>query len=275
MPTVNFLNYLFAWLEKAATCVGPCKQNDENRRGSTSYKTSKFDCLLLTLVMIRKGFDVNHMAFLFNILPNHVSRIFVTWVDFLFQCLRPVIIWPTQEVARFNLPIEFHHYGNTRCIIDYIELFIEKPFIGRTQKAAGSNFKHRNTAKVLIGIHPCGAFTFVSKMFVGSASDQEIVIKSGFLDLIEKGDNIMVNSEFNIGHLLLEKGATLNKPTFSQAKLFHSTKIASGRKHVERAIRRMKCFKLLRGTIPFKMQLYLNKILTIVAAISNFDRSLC
>jgi hypothetical protein len=91
----------------------------------------------------------------------------------------------------------------------------------------------------------------------------------------------MADRGFNIRHLLLQKRATLNIPAYSKGKnlsqtaLKRSRHIATVRIHVERAIRRMKCFKILSGVIPMKVRFCLNQIITVVAVLSNFDKPLC
>ena len=45
-----------------------------------------------------------------------------------------------------------------------------------------SNYKHVNTTKILLGIMPSGAFTFVSKVYTGGISDLAIVERSGFIE---------------------------------------------------------------------------------------------
>ena len=47
-----------------------------------------------------------------------------------------------------------------------------------------SQYKSHVTYKGLIGIAPSGAITFVSQLYEGSISDQEIVKRSGFLNQI-------------------------------------------------------------------------------------------
>ena len=65
---------------------------------------------------------------------------------------------------------------------------------------------------------PSGAITFVSKLYSGSISDQKIVEKSGMIDNLENGDDVMADRGFNIRHLVLPKGATLNIPSLTYGK---------------------------------------------------------
>ncbi len=87
----------------------------------------------------------------------------------------------------------------------------------------------------------------------------------------------MADRGFNIRHLLLPKRATLNIPAFSHGTalskeaLARSRKIASVRIHVERAIRRMKTYKILSGVINSKKRFMMSKILKIVAALCNLQ----
>ena len=65
-------------------------------------------------------------------------------------------------------------YPNTRVIIDFTEIFIEKPASFRSQSATYSAYKNHNTAKGLLGISPAGYPTFVSGFYVGRSSDKQI-----------------------------------------------------------------------------------------------------
>ncbi len=288
LPTVAMFYILFKWLTPAISELknwdhakkryisGRCKIRSKNCKMSPLY------CYLMTLIRLKKGFDVKHLGYLFGISHGHVSKIFIAWVNLLSQCLKPLIKWPSQQVARDNLPKLFKsQYPKTRCIIDCTDLTIEKPFRPMAQKLTWSNYKHNNTVKVLVGIHPSGGFTFLSKVYAGSISDLDIIRKSGFLNLIEPGDDVMADRGFNIRHLLLKKKATLNIPAFSKGTqlsskaLNRSRKIASVRIHVERAIRQMKCFNIVKGTISNKLKPYLEQIVTVVSALNNFQKPIC
>jgi len=263
IPTVALLLYLFTWLKASAQNI---KLWDGNRKGLPRKTVgrkravlTRFQEFLLVLVRIRQGFDTAHVSYLFGVSQSHVCRVFSAWVIFLHHCIKPLIVWPSQSLVKSNLPNSFKRYPRTRCIIDCTEYYVQKPFRPVAQKQTWSNYKQSNTFKQLIGIMPSGAITFLSKLYSGNISDLAIVKESKFIDLVEEGDDIMADRGFNIRHLLLPKKATLNIPSFSHGKKLsvkavrRSRNIATVRIHVERAIRRMKMFKILSGIIPLKL----------------------
>ena len=81
-----------------------------------------------------------------------------------------------------------------------------------------SSYKNDNTYKVLIGISPGGAITFISKLYPDSISDQMLTRKSGLLDLLEKGDSMMADRCFNIQDDLTPLGVKVNIPPFLKGK---------------------------------------------------------
>ena len=61
-----------------------------------------------------------------------------------------------------------------------------------------SSYKNRNTFKVLAGISPGGAVTFVSKLFPGSLTDKQLTRRSELLELLDRGDCVMADRGFDI-----------------------------------------------------------------------------
>jgi len=155
----------------------------------------------------------------------------------------------------------------TRVILDSTEIFIEKPSCLRAQSAAYLSYLSHNTAKGLVGISPQGAVTFVSGLFGGHASDRQIVVSSGILDLLEPGDSVMADRGFETQHLLVSKNVSVNIPPFIRCKdqldqdeEDGTRQIASVHIHEERAIERIKNFNILRQSIPDTMAVDINKI---------------
>ena len=79
-----------------------------------------------------------------------------------------------------------------------------------------SNYKSTKTFKGLIGVAPCGAVTYVSPLYTGSISDKDITRKSGLLNLLEPGDEVMVDKGFTIDDLLSSVGSSLVIPPFKR-----------------------------------------------------------
>ena len=79
------------------------------------------------------------------------------------------------------MPKSFKHlYPFTRVIIDATEIFIETPALSELQQMTFSSYKNKSTVrtyKVLIGISPGRAVTFVSSLYPGSISDKELTKK--------------------------------------------------------------------------------------------------
>ena len=241
--------------------LGWSKQT-KNGKGSTWEKKMQHFCFQVLSVDIgsykKKGFDVRHMSYLFGISPSHVSRVFTMWVNILHACLKTLLRWPTQDIARANLPKAFATFPRTRCArLHWICIWKAISACStETNMVFLQAFQHckvadRNTSM-------WNNYISVNSICPGGVSDVEIVKKSQFLDLIviEPADDVMADRGFNIRHLLLPKRAILNIPAFSKgsnlslkkAAVRHSRSIASVRIHVERAIRRMKCFKILSGS---------------------------
>ena len=282
IPTVTLLKSFFEWLEPASRHIklwdGKKKLQAGKTRGRQRWKLTLFQEMILTLVRIRRGYDSHHMAYLFGVAQSHVCRIFTAWVNLLSVVMKPLLIWPSRDNVMGNLPDTFRRdYPRTRCIIDCTEFKVQKPFRPKAQRLTWSSYKHSNTFKLLVGISPTGTITFLSKLYPGSISDLAIVKLSGFVDIVEHNDDIMADRGFNIRHLLLPKKATLNMPAFTHGANLtkkaarKSRKIASVRIHVERAIQRMKTFKILSHVIPMKMRFLINQINTIVAVLCNMQ----
>lgn len=87
-------------------------------------------------------------------------------------------------------------FPNTRVILDCTEVLTPSAKVLNSQTYL--NYKSHTTFKGLIGITPNGAVCFVSKLFTGNISDKDITKRSGILDLLENGDEVMTDKGFLI-----------------------------------------------------------------------------
>ena len=103
-------------------------------------------------------------------------------------------------------------YTDAFLIIDCTELFIEKPSQIVQQSATWSDYIGHNAGKALLGLSPIILPVFVSDVYLGSISDEEILVQSGILALSHKGDRWMDDKGFIIQHILDNYGVSIDTP---------------------------------------------------------------
>lgn len=243
------------------------------------------DELLVTLMKISQAFTNQVIGSIFEVHETKVSRIFHRWVDVMFQGLQPLVVWPDKEMIVTHLPSCFKpHYSKAVCIIDCTEVFIQRPTSLTARAQTFSNYKGHNTVKFLVAITPTGAVSFISKCWGGRVSDRHLTINSGLLRHLKYGDLVLADRGFDIADDLAMIGASLaippftkGKPQLSQREVEFSRQLSSIRIHVERAIGRMKNFKILQSNLPISLIkrdcetefATIDKIVFICAALSN------
>ncbi|XP_021377688.1 uncharacterized protein LOC110465884, partial [Mizuhopecten yessoensis] len=223
--------------------------------------------------------DLGHR---FGISESHASNIFKSWLPLLAVKLKDLIIWLPRDTIRAALPESFlKNYPKTTVIIDCAETFMQRPRNLKTRGETYSHYKSHNTIKYLVGIAPHGQIMFISKGFGGRASDKFIVENSGFLNHLLPGDEVMADRGFTINDLLFPLRVKLNIPAFTRGKdqlsevdVTQTRRIANVRIHVERAIRRLKVFKILSDVIPVSCAKKADDILIVCSALVNLGNAL-
>ena len=141
------------------------------------------DEFFLVMCRLRQGFNEAHLAFLFGISQPTVSRIFVSWINFMYLRFGTINIWPNREEVDKTMPEDFKSkYPKTRVILDCTEIKCQIESSLLLNSRLLSSYKNHTTLKGLIGIALSGAITFISELYAGSISDREIVERSGILD---------------------------------------------------------------------------------------------
>lgn len=245
---------------------------------------SRLEELVMCLVRLRTASSLWLMADMFDTSVTRITEVFATWITILAKVTKPLRRWPKKGSLRKHMPGSIKtDYPKTTCIIDCSEFFIHKPTNPTTQSQTYSSYKSHNTYKCLLGISSSGAFMYVSELYGGNASDRYIVEHSDFLSYIQRGDDVMADRGFTIRGLLAELGATLNMPPFTRkcaygkgkrlndTEIWKTRKIAKHRIHVERAIQRLKLFKLLTCEMPASLQDVANECVQVSAALCNMQ----
>ena len=210
------------------------------------------------------------------------SRMFTTWIAFLSRELDLLFPWPSRERINSWMPDQFfHHYPSVRIVIDCMELQCQRPTSLMSQSSTYSNYKSRNTFKLLVGISPSGLITFLSPLWGGRVSDREITASSSVIDHLNDGDSVMADRGFDIEDLLATRGVRLNIPPrlagrtqFTCKEVETTRRIAEQRIHVERAIGRARRYDILNSVMPLSMAGLSDHIVKVCFLLTNFDQPL-
>jgi hypothetical protein len=147
-----------------------------------------------------------------------------------------------------------------------------------------SDYKKGNTAKYLISCTPNGLVNYISPGFAGRTSDVTIVENCDFLDGLEQGTFILADRGFkHIEQILNKKGIKLLRPPsvkaglkLTKAEVRQTKVIASLRIHIERVIRRIREFHMLKqhSVINTNLLRVLDHTVIIACALINLQDSL-
>ena len=231
---------------------------DSSTKCGQKRRLCPLDELFMVLVKLKRGSANKDLAERFSIHETHVSRVFVSWIKLLHIVLESIDIWLPRSKVRKYMPACFKPlYRDVRVVIDCTEIRSERPSDFEVQCATYSSYKACNTHKALVGISPSGVPTFISELYEGSISDNNITNQSKLRDLMEPGDAIMADRGWTCASWLGRKGVRLVTPQFLHGKkqmdipeLVESVSIARVRIHVERCIGRIKQWHFLRQAVP-------------------------
>ncbi|XP_076471887.1 uncharacterized protein LOC143301465 [Babylonia areolata] len=231
--------------------------------------------ILMTLMKLKLNLLLADLARRFGVSESLVSKTISFWIDALETHLSSIVVWLPRESIRHRMPDCFKkHFPKTTCILDCAETIMQKPSNLKSGRSY-SNYKSHNTVKYCVAVAPCGIIMHISKAYGGKASDKYIVSDSGILQNLLPGDEVMADRGFTIEELLFPLGVNLNIPAFSQGKQLSDEEVTRKRRlanahiHVERAIMRLKVFKILEDPLPISLAQKIDKILCICAALVN------
>ena len=181
--------------------------NSTNKKCSgRNCKLSVAEQLFVTLLRLRRGFNIFTLAHFYQVSEYTIRTIFTTWIMFLFQHFKNMKseIFPERQAYRRSLPKVFRPFKNIRASIDCTEFKCEMPRNYSQQGNLYSWYKSNCTMKCLIAVNPNGAACFVSDLVEGSISDVEIFQQCGIMQHINPNDSFLVDKQFTIQHFVIQ-----------------------------------------------------------------------
>ncbi|KAH9378999.1 hypothetical protein HPB48_006636 [Haemaphysalis longicornis] len=97
--------------------------------------------------------------------------------------------------------------------------FLFRPLNLDGQQVVWSHYKQATTLKYLVAVNPHGAVMFISKAYAGRASDKQLTLACGFMDLLEAGDQVLADRGFLLFEEFVERNCQLITPSFSKNRL--------------------------------------------------------
>ncbi|XP_058810345.1 uncharacterized protein LOC131675394 [Phymastichus coffea] len=197
--------------------------------------------VIMTYMRIKQNMSYSALAILFQISPKHCQRIFVKTLGMLKITLKAMIDWQSRVTISRNLPNYFKGYEDVRVVLDCTEIHIQHTKCLECQMSTFSQYKGGLTVKFMTGVSPSGSITYVSKLYGGKSSDTAIFNQSSLIQLLERGDAIMVDKGFLIEATCQKNGWKLYRPAYLRDKQFskldadNCCDIAKARVHIERS----------------------------------------
>ncbi|KAM7282233.1 uncharacterized protein ISCGN_002383 [Ixodes scapularis] len=250
-------------------------------QSSRSFCISDDDAVLLTFMKLYHDVTFSLLAVLFGVHRTTVSNIFKESIVILASILEHAVFWPDKDSVVSCLTTYFWEYKDTRMVLDCTEIEIERPKDLMSRLLTYSHYKRTYTAKVLVSETPGGLISYVSPAYGGKASDTFITKQSQLLDRCTPHvDSVMVDKGFLISELCREKNVRMIRPPFLMEKQLTTEEarsnqsIACARVHVERAIQRMKIYRILRNRFDLDLVPYIDKIFTVISGMVNLSKPL-
>lgn len=235
--------------------------------------------IIMIFVKMKLNLSFSVLSALFNIPPTSCKRYFQQVVPAVTEVLRTCIVWPEKEEILNSIPQCFKEYKDVSVILDGTEINVEKCKCLRCRILTYSHYKGSNTVKFLVGVSPAGLITFISNGYGGRASDKFITMDSKILDkLLPFRDAVMVDKGFYIDEECANRFLVLYRPAFvqggkplSENDSVKSSSIARARVHVERAIQRLKIFKIFKEKLDWFMLRHVDDLMVIAAGVVNLS----
>ena len=138
------------------------------------------------------------------------------------------------------------------------------------------------TSKFLVAISPNGAISWILSTYGGRTNDVYIIRNSGFIDLLEPYDTVIADRGFKIKSDLPMKRCYFAIPPsaakgtqMTKDNAFETNRVANLRIFVEKAIARLKWFRILKNEIPLLEMPLLDDIVIVYSAFCNLLSPLC
>ena len=145
----------FLWLVVYWSKAQKKEQTFEPISPSPTRRMQLVDEFFLFCCRVAAGLQEKVLADMFQVSVSTVSRVIITWANYLYLLLGSLPIWMSKQQVKNTMPSKFVQYSpDVRVIIDCTEVRCQNPSSLTLQSEVFSSYKNTTTLKALIGIAP-------------------------------------------------------------------------------------------------------------------------
>lgn len=236
------------------------------------------DKLLMFLMRLRRGFPLEELAEMFRVSKPSASAICYAVMRLIYLTLKGMEddMFPSAAAQRRDKPEKMRPFKNLRLLLDGVTFFIQTPSNFEQQGNTYSKYKGQNGLVFSVGIACNGATIFCSEGMEGNMSDKQVIVQSGLLNRLSKGDGVMTDKGYELTAEFQAIGCYFYKPPTKHGELnaeeeILTKAIASARIYTEHAMADIKDNRLLQGVIPITMVPIMSDLVYIAAYLRNFS----
>ncbi|KAI8767499.1 THAP domain-containing protein 1 [Biomphalaria glabrata] len=224
-----------------------------------NVKLALEDEAFIVLAKLRLNLGLEDFSYRCGLGVESIKSIFHTWLEALYFTLGGQVLWPETNEAQFPKTVSDSLFENVKCIINCVEIFIEKPRGSLARDQTSSSYKGLHSIKFLLAFHSSGSVIYLSSSCGGKVKDKQIILESDLLDKLT-GTKILADREYEITEELKERGVELIIPVFPKESHLlsaedkeQSLKMSKMKKHIQQVMAQLKDFKILREILPVSL----------------------
>lgn len=257
--------------------------------------------LVMFLLMMKAGIDTAVISLLFNLSEARTTAIFFRWLVIVHTFLDKIMPNPTKADLDLCRPKRYlSRWGkNVRMTIDTFPITIARPTEPKLNNTFYNSYYARHVAKILLGIAPIGGVTLCSQAYPGKITDNDITEAAKVVDMVDRGESVSADKGFTCFLMFTDQGKVLLTPLrrdaqrkskatatdpvggeakkkgkkisqYGQAEAIQGLSVAKLRSDVERAIARVKDWKILQRIWPLHRLDLISMTVRVAAQMTNF-----
>lgn len=175
------------------------------------------ECVLLTLVMLKINCGMVVLGSLFSVSFSTASRVF----NLTLELLEEILVFCFQgnhDIPEENKLPPFKKdavFSDVLLIADTTLVAIEKPSNSMVQRHTFSNYIGDHAIKTFVAVGTDTQVCFVSDAYAANATDLEVALECGFLDLITPGARVLFDKGgADMAEAVAKRGGILTTPAF-------------------------------------------------------------